>query len=58
MFNYSTNNIPNMQNKKSYNQISIEKITNLVNQSKQRASSINHLTKAKQKSKITEKLYK
>ena len=53
MFNYSTNNIPNMQNKKSYNQISIEKITNLVNQSKQRASSINHLTKAKQKSKIT-----
>ena len=53
MFNYSSNNIPNMQNKKSYNQISIEKITNLVNQSKQRASSINHLMKAKQKNKIS-----
>ena len=51
MFNYSSNYIPNMQNKKSYNQISIEKITNIVNKSKQRASSINHITKAKQKNK-------
>ena len=52
MFNYSSNFIPNMQNKKSYNQISIEKITNIVNKSKQRASSINHITKAKQKNKL------
>ena len=49
MFNYSSNFIPNMQNKKSYNQISIEKITNIVNKSKQRASSINHITKSKKK---------
>ena len=52
MFNHSANYMPNVNNKKSYNQISIEKITNIVNKSKQRASSINHFNKVKQKTKI------
>ena len=53
MFNYSSNYFSNIQNKKSYNQISIEKITNIVNQSKQRAFSINHMNNVKQKGKTT-----
>jgi len=50
---YSSNYNPNLQNKKSYNQISIEKITNNINQLKQRAASINNIEKTKQKGKIT-----
>jgi hypothetical protein len=42
--------------KSSYNQISIEKITNIVNNPKQRAASINKLDKVKQKGKITPSL--
>ena len=51
MLNFYANNTN--QNKKSYNQISIEKITNLINHSKQRASSINHAKQIKQKFKIS-----
>ena len=50
---YSSNYNPNLQNKKSYNQISIEKITNNINRLKQRAASINNIEKIKQKGKIT-----
>ena len=46
MFNYYSSN--NIQNKNSYNQISIEKIKSIANQNKQRASSIN-MDKVKQK---------
>ena len=54
---YSSNKIQNMHMKKSsYNQISIEKITNIVNNPKQRAASINKLDKVKQKGKITPSL--
>jgi hypothetical protein len=51
MLNYYKNQ--NNQNKKSYNQISIEKITSLINHNKQRASSINHANQIKQKYKIS-----
>ena len=50
---HSSNYNHNIENKKSYNQISIEKITNMVNQPKQRAYSINNIEKAKQKGKVT-----
>ena len=53
MNHYINNNNQNNQNKKSYNHISIEKITNLVNQSKQRAFSIKHAKQIKQKYKIS-----